>query len=365
MSLSLAKIRTNALAALAYGRFAWSRKLGPSSKMSRTRDAFYERTWRDAAHSIGAELFHSDGLFQVTRNGITTFVWKNYTQLDDPVTLRLAGNKPFVSSKLKSENIPTADHCCVTLDTLQEAWPLLEGRQCVVKPAKYTGAGSGITTSVRNHSDLERAACVAAALDREIMVEEQIDGDNYRLLFLEGQYIETIRRDPPCVIGNGTSTLKQLIRDENKLRQARGWHRAQCSIEIDDDLKNAISGQGLTLGSRPRDGERIRLKTVINQNRAAENHVVHDVCPHVVSICQQAVQSIGIRLAGIDIVTPDIHQPLDQVGGVVLEVNTTPGLYHHYDPAEDRCRVSTQLLEACLAEARRRSQLLTSWERSQ
>lgn len=316
--------------------------------MQRQRDEFYAHSWEQAAAQVGATYEHLDGgIIEFSRKGKSTRVWKNYTTLDDPVTLRLAGNKPIVLSKLDGIT-PVSPWKTFRLDTIETAHAMLDGSPHVVKPARNTGAGSGVTTGVRTRADLRRSVANAAAFDTTLLIEKQIPGANYRLLFLHGELVEIVRRDPPAVVGDGKSSIRQLVAAENSLRRDHGWQRAQTMLSIDDDMQSTLSTAGMTLSSVPQRDEMIVLKTVINENRASENQLVEDLCPEIVGTCRECARALGIHLAGVDIITSDPSVPLSESGGVVLEVNTTPGLYHHFDSEQKQCRVASAILEAAL-----------------
>lgn len=321
----------------------------PTAKaMQQQRDAFYTQAWQDAAAQVGATCKQLDGgLLEFTRKGESTRVWKNYTTLDDPVTLRLAGNKPLVSSKLEGL-APLPLWKTFRLESIVTAYGLLDGTPHVVKPARDTGAGSGVTTGVRTRTDLRRSVATAAAYDTTMVIERQIPGANYRLLFLHGEFVEIVRRDPPVVIGDAKSSVQQLVANENGLRQEQGWQRAQTMLTIDDDMRRTLSAAGMTLKSIPQREQAVVLKTVINENRASENKLVEHISPEILATCRDCVHLLGIQLAGVDIITSDPSVSLSESGGVVLEVNTTPGLYHHFDPDQGKCRVAPAILEAAL-----------------
>jgi len=332
--------------------------------IQRQRDEFYAHVWNQAADQVGASFEQlAGGLFEFHRKSQSTRVYKNYTTLDDPVTLRLAGDKPLVQQKLE-DIAPLSPWKTFTLKTIHEAYELLDGSPYVVKPARNTGAGSGVTTGIRTASELRRSVATALAFDSTILIEKQITGDNYRLLFLHGELIEVVRRDPPVVAGDGKRSIRQLIDHENSLRREHGWQRAQTMLSIDDDLRHTLAASGMTLRSIPQCDQPVVLKTVINENRATENHVVEDLCPEIVSTCRKCVNELGIHLAGVDIITTDPSVPLPSSGGVVLEVNTTPGLYHHFDPDQKWCRVAPTILEASLGQATYspRERLNEKWE---
>jgi cyanophycin synthetase len=69
-------------------------------------------------------------------------------------------------------------------------------------------------------------------------------------------------------------------------------------------------------------------------------------CPRTSSTTgARAAEAVGVRLAGVDVITPDPSLSLDEAGGVVIEVNTTPGYYYHYYKRDGRVPVATLILE--------------------
>ncbi|MFN3148510.1 hypothetical protein [Bremerella sp.] len=356
------ELRARSLLTFAATKLTARRGLGKA--MHRQRDEFYAHTWEQAAKQIGATFQQLEGgLFEFQRKRQRTRVWKNYTTLDNPVTLRLAGNKPLVLQKLMGI-APLSPWKTFTIETIETAYEMLDGSSYVVKPARNTGAGSGVTTGIRSRRELRNSVAVASAFDSTLLIEKQIPGSNYRLLFLQGELIEIVRRDPPTVVGDGKSSIKSLITRENSLRREQGWRRAQTMLTVDDDMRRTLSASGMTLGSVPEADQSIVLKTVINENRAAENCVVDEMCPEIVSMCRDCVRELGIQLAGVDIITPDLTVPLLESGGAVLEMNTTPGLYHHFDPKQLNCRIASVILEAalCQSESSPKETLNEKWE---
>jgi len=78
----------------------------------------------------------------------------------------------------------------------------------VVKPAYGTGAGRGVTTRIDSYKKLKQASYLAAAFKPQLLIEEQVSGDSFRLLYINGVFVDPIRRDPPVVVGDGQSSIK-------------------------------------------------------------------------------------------------------------------------------------------------------------
>lgn len=105
----------------------------------------------------------------------------------------------------------------------------------------------------------------------------------------------------------------------------------QTLIPIDLDLKNTLAAQGMSLRTIPTKGQHIKIKNVINSNRAKENESP-SVSPgeSLIALGRKISETIGVRLVGIDIITNHLGKDLRDSGGVVIEVNTIPGYYYHY-----------------------------------
>ena len=319
------------------------------------RSQFYEDVWREAAGELGATFEVLDKeLFKISRDGVSTRVHNNFTTLDDPVTLYLSLDKPLVHAILRSNCLPTPSHTEFSLTNLNKAYEFLaQHRLCVVKPSDGTSGGNGVTTGIETRGQLLRGAVNAAGYSARTLIEEQVKGDTIRLLYLDGQLLDAVKRCPPTVLGDGKSSISQLVQGLNQRRLDAGYELAQVTLYYDTDMKRTLSRQNFSWRSVPADGQRVVLKGVINDNMAEENESVADqVCESIIAAGSRAAELIGVRLAGIDVITPDIRQGLEQAGGKILEVNTTPGFHYHYFKQGRPCRVAVPILKSCLEHAR-------------
>ena len=325
-------------------------RLRPEVRSARSERArFYGDMWRETAEAIGAQAIDCGGdLLRIERHDRQTYVFRNYTDLDGPATLRACGNKPLVHAALAELGLPTPSYCEFTLKRFAVAQQFMaEQGKCVVKPAAGTGAGQGVTTGIETSRQLRRAVVAASAFGNDLLIEQQIAGHNVRLLYLDGELLDAVHRRPPVVIGDGRSTIGQLVKRANKERLAGGYQVAQVALGYDADMRTTLAAQGLCWRSTPTSGREVQLKTVINDNAASENvSVVDQLSPVTVEIGRRAATALGVRLAGVDLVIDDLAADLP-AAGVVLEINTTPGLYIHR--ASGSVQVAIPILEAALA----------------
>ncbi len=331
-------------------RALWRWRDKDAKRMERERSRFYEWAWREAAAELGGRAESlGDDLFEIVAGDARTRVCGNFTAIDDPVTLLLARNKPAAYRLLAAAGIPIPRHARYSLANLQPALDLMcqVAGPCVVKPAKDSGGGLGVTTGVERQSQLGPVSAAAAAYSRDLLIEEQVGGDCCRLLYLDGQLLDAIVRRPPAVAGNGRSTIGELVRRENARRLAQGFVACQFLLHRDHDMRLTLARQGLSLRSVPAAGQRVTVKSVVNENSALENETVVDrLCDAVVETGAEAARAVGVRLAGVDVIASDVSLPLEQSGGRIVEVNATPGLYYHYYKRDGMVPVATHVLRA-------------------
>jgi D-alanine-D-alanine ligase-like ATP-grasp enzyme len=310
------------------------RRQQATRSFSSRRATFYTRIWNEAAKEIGASCVEiGGGVHEVGIEGRRTRVYETSTEIDDPVTLRVAGNKAVVLSMLRREGIsvPRFAECDIQDIECAKGFVRKIGKKCVVKPANGTGGGLAVTTGVEGTWGLLKAAALASVFGRRILVEELIRGDVYRLLYLHGELLDAVVRKPPTVTGDGKLSIRALVKQENTLRLVKGTERAQCLLKIDMDMLNCLWEQNLSLASVPGDGKIVRVKTVVNENSGWENESATEALSEsIIMEGARAASAIGAKLAGVDIVTCDPSVALSESGGAVIEVNTTPGYYYHY-----------------------------------
>jgi D-alanine-D-alanine ligase-like ATP-grasp enzyme len=345
-------VTLEALHAFALGR-AYLRYRDPRRRASGAYlTAFYEQAWREAAEAVGARYEPiGDGILDIVRDGVRVRACENVSSVDDPVTTTLAGNKRLTYKLLVEAGVPTPRYDVFTFRTIARAFAFLQevSKPCVVKPSAGTGGGRGVTTGITRRSELARAAAASSVYHDEFLIEEQVAGDNYRLLFLDGELLDAFVRKLPSVVGDGRSTVAKLVAKANADRLRSGTGVSQVLMTTDLDMKRTLARQGLSLRSVPTVGAEVTLKMVVNENRGADNTTAtHRLCPGVVEAAARAAAALDVRLAGVDVITPDPSRLLGESGGAVIEVNTSPNFYFHYHKGDGCYPVAVHLLERLL-----------------
>ena len=207
------------------------------------------------------------------------------------------------------------------------------GYPLVIKPIDGNH-GRGITVDINNYEDALEAFNIAKEVSRRVIVEKYITGEDYRLLVINHNFVAAAKRTPAHVIGDGKSSIAELVEEVNKdPRRGYGHEKVLTAITINDLTKTIIADAGYTVDSVLKEGERLILKDTANLSTGGTAEDVTDIVhPANVSMAERISKIIDLDICGIDVMTSDISQPLSDTGGAVLEVNAGPGFRMHLAP---------------------------------
>jgi cyanophycin synthetase len=211
------------------------------------------------------------------------------------------------------------------------------GAPVVVKP--LTGRqGNGVTIGVEADEEMQQAYNEAGSFSPTVLVEKLLTGRNYRLLVVDNQMIAASERTPCTVIGDGVSTIKQLIDTENNnpLR-GEGHEKPLTKIKVDHSVIQHLKRIGVTTRDVPAVNEEVVLSERVNLSAGATaRDVTDEVHPSVKAMCERAARLAGLDICGVDLIAGDISQPVKQGG--ILELNAGPGLRMHCFPSAGKPR---------------------------
>jgi len=209
------------------------------------------------------------------------------------------------------------------------------GFPLVIKPIDGNH-GRGITVDINNYEDALVAFNHAKDSSRSgaIIVEKFITGDDYRLLVINNQLVAAAIRTPAHVVGDGKSTVQELIDVVNSdPRRGYGHEKVLTQITTNELTLTLIKAAGFTLDSVLPTEERLILKDTANLSTGGTAEDITDIIhPANVSMAERISKIIDLDICGIDIMTTDISKPLSETGGAVLEVNAGPGFRMHLAP---------------------------------
>ena len=209
------------------------------------------------------------------------------------------------------------------------------GYPLVIKPVDGNH-GRGITVDIQNYNDALVAFQQAKDSSKSgaIIVEKFITGSDYRLLVINNILVAAAIRTPAHVIGDGKSTVQELIDIVNSdPRRGYGHENVLTQITVNDLTKTIIKEEGYTIDSVIAKGEKLILKDTANLSTGGTAEDITDIVhPANVSMVERISKIIDLDICGIDIATTDISKPLSETGGAVLEVNAGPGFRMHLAP---------------------------------
>jgi len=218
--------------------------------------------------------------------------------------------------------------------SLQDACDYV-GFPLVIKPIDGNH-GRGITVDINNYEDALVAFHHAKESSKSgaIIVEKFITGEDYRLLVINNVLVAAAIRTPAHVVGDGKSTIQELIDKVNSdPRRGYGHEKVLTQITTNELTKTLISQAGYSLDSVLPEDERLILKDTANLSTGGTAEDVTDIVhPANVSMVERISKIIDLDICGIDIMTTDITKPISETGGAVLEVNAGPGFRMHLAP---------------------------------
>jgi cyanophycin synthetase len=328
-----------------------------AQSLERAHAASYMRIWTQAAEALGAQIEElGDGFLRGRRGENETIMHRHLVMLNHPSTAALALDKSLVHHMLLHAGLPMPPYLEAAREAPASGLAFLESQPgpCVVKPANGTSGGTGVTCGVESADDLWRSWLRAARWDPRVLIERQSDGEEYRLLFLDGELLGAVQRRRPSVTGDGQASVLGLIEAENERRIRAGSSDVARLVSVDLDCELAVRRCGHTLHTVPAAGERVVVKGTVSENASADNSTA-TLSQELLADARRATDALQLSFAGIDLVTPDPARSLADAGGTILEVNATPGLHYHYqvDDPENAPAVAVAVLERVLGERRR------------
>jgi len=213
----------------------------------------------------------------------------------------------------------------------------------VIKPVGLNG-GHGVVVGINKLEEAEKAfefaqdACkrhVGKEWQNKIMIQEQVKGEDYRLLVIDGKLELTTKRIPAFVVGDGKHTIQELIDITNTdpRREITSPTHTLKPIIVDEPLLSYIKEQKLTLNSVPKKEQKINVRKVASMSQGGITEDFTDkVGPEIKAIVESIAASIHAFTLGVDILCQDISKPLTKENGAILEINMMPEGYLNVYP---------------------------------
>ncbi len=255
------------------------------------------------------------------------------------IAQEIAQDKQLAKKLFGATGVPVpAGH---TAENPDEAWTAAIdiGLPVTVKPVDGN-QGRGVSVNLCTEEQVRTAFEAAVQRSSTVLVEEHVQGQDYRLLVVGDRLVAAARRLPAQVRGDGVHTVAELIEQANADPRRGDYHALPLSkIPLDDISRTVLTDQGLTPESIAPEGTVVLIRRNANLSTGGTAIDVTDtVHPFNAAFAVAAAKSVGLDIAGVDIVTEDLSIPIYEQGGKVIEVNAAPGLRMHVSPSEGRGR---------------------------
>lgn len=293
-----------------------------------------------AAHRRGFDSSFPDGIpnddFLTLSDGQRSVtIHKTKTPFLSAVNAKLATDKFISGKRMEQAGLPVAPkRLSLELSDEDERF-LEEHREIIVKPNRMD-RGVAVTARVRTREALHESHA-KARVHGPVLLERFLSAKEYRILVIKGQAVAVLERKPVTVVGDGVSTLRALVAvlNEDPRRGSSSENKPLRPISLD-----AGQATDLTPEIVPAAGISVKLSFAnhldsggIACDRTDEAH------PSNLELAERAAGLFSIDVAGIDLICPDIAQPIrDGDEAAILEVNPGPDLRWHLHPAEGRSR---------------------------
>jgi cyanophycin synthetase len=255
------------------------------------------------------------------------------TSLTPALGVQTAENKPLTAQLLRSVGLPVAERVEVSTADDAVAAATRLGFPVVVKT--IDGNRSNVSLGLMSGDDVRAAVGRADQVSRRggVLVERQVDGRSFRFLVVGGRVAAIAERVGACVVGDGASTIRQLVAMENEdPRRGIGRERELTRISLDEAAAEMLGSQGFTFDDIPDAGCRVSLTRTAHMStggtsidRTLESH------PDNVEAAEEATRVVGLDTAGVDIVIADITRSVRDTGAII-DIDPAPGFRMHTHP---------------------------------
>lgn len=234
---------------------------------------------------------------------------------------RLVADKAKTNKILSEYGLPVCNYVTWNNDIgKNENLRIINNKLSFPLVIKYSWGQKGedvFTNIISNDTIIEKIDYLKNKGKNSIIIEEQCEGNKYRIMILNDKFIYASEDIKPIIIGDGISNIKTLIKDYPKKTNSKPI------LNINEDL---IQQQGYSLNDIPEKNKMITVTNVINISNGAKNKYRHDyeIHPINMNLFYQINKVLGLNFSGIDYMTSDLSIPYFQEGKII-EVNAFPG----------------------------------------
>jgi GNAT-family acetyltransferase (TIGR03103 family) len=262
------------------------------------------------------------GYLKLTHGGTSVVTRESLSELTNAVAMSRCDDKRVARRVVAEAGIRVPEGRTATFSSEDHDF-LEKVGAVVVKPVRGE-QGAGITVGVTRPEDLDRAIKLAAEHSPDVLLEELCDGEDLRIVVINGKVIAAALRRPPLVVGSGDHTIRQLVEAQSR-RRAAATH-GESVIPIDDLTVDTVREAGWDLDDVLPLNEHLTVRRTANLHTGGTiRDVTDDLSPVLAKVAVDAADAIGIPVTGIDLIVPAV----DGEEYAFIEANERPGLANH------------------------------------
>jgi cyanophycin synthetase len=307
-------------------RYAQKGALGPSTaslvKAAEERDIPWLRLNEQSLIQLGYGKYQQR--IQATVTGRTSYI-----------AVELAGDKDETNRILSGHGLPVPRQELVRSADSAVRMANRIGFPVVTKP--YNGNhGRGISIRLMNDDEVRAGFEAAREHSTSVIVESFLEGDDHRLLVVNGELVAATRRTPGHVVGDGTRTITELIAIVNQdPRRGVGHEKVLTRLVLDAQAETMLARVEMTADSIPEAGRIVYLRSTANLSTGGTATDVTDIIhPDNRDMAVRAIRAIGLDVGGVDFLCTNIAESYKRIGGGICECNAAPGFRMHVAPSE-------------------------------
>lgn len=281
------------------------------------------------------QLFENKSFFVLKKGAKIVWIHKALTSITNPVGVNIARNKSLTKTILRRMNYPVSPS--VTVSDQAELTDAIKKIHFPVVVKPLGGAeGKGVTVNITNKKLLLNSFLNAKQFDKKVLIEKYILGDYYRITYIADGSFAATKNLPAKITGDGKHTVRELIQTENKYNKERFGSGRLKKIKISDKTERFLASEGYAMTSVMPKNKTISL-CFSGFDGGEYINVTKKVHPYYVTMGKKITKTLGLPIVGIDIIAKNLETPLDEQGGVVIEVNGTfPDIQFHNEPTQGK-----------------------------
>ncbi len=296
-------------------------RLGPSSRAILNAAA---------ARGIPYHRMNLGSLVQLGEGAYQRRIWTAETDATSAIAESIASDKQLTRTMLDAVGVNVPQGRSVV--DREDAWKAAQeiGLPVVVKPRNGNHA-AGVSLDLGDREAVLTAydwACQAGTTT-DVLVEQYIVGDHHRLLVIDGKLVAAARGQREYVVGDGVCSITELVEELNRdPRRGENYSDQLDTVRLNESMAIVLSKQGLGFDSVPSRDQKVLIRHVGDLIEDCTD-AVHPTNRQVAIL---AARTIGLDIAGMDVVATDISRPLSEQRGCIIEVNAGPSLSPHVSP---------------------------------